>query len=254
MENSHNTSSARTLSYFVSDVHLGLQVEDPAGRERRFVDFLNSIPKDRTEALYLLGDIWDFWYEWKYTVPKGYIRVFAALMDLMEAGVTVYFFYGNHDMWAFRYFEELGMVKLTQPWFTEIGGKVFCLGHGDGLGRTALSYKIMSGAFHSPFVQFCFGSFLHPTVAMGFGRAWSRNNRLAKRKPYVWSGIREPLAQYAEGVLKDRKVDFFIFGHWHVPVRQPLSEGAELYVLDSWIFRDNCIIYDSASGSIRVVE
>ena len=111
----------RNLTYFASDVHLGLQVSDPAGREARFVSFLRSIPAAETEALYLLGDIWDFWYEYRDVVPKGYVRVFGALTDLMDAGVKVYFFPGNHDIWAYGYFEELGMKILEQPYVTEIG-------------------------------------------------------------------------------------------------------------------------------------
>ena len=94
----------RRLTYFVSDVHLGLNVRNPEDRERRFVSFLKSIDPQETEALYLLGDIWDFWYEWKDVVPKGYVRVFAALLDLMDGGVKVYFFQGNHDVWTYSYF------------------------------------------------------------------------------------------------------------------------------------------------------
>ena len=99
----------RHLTYFASDVHLGLQVSDPAGREARFVAFLKAIPAAETEALYLLGDVWDFWYEYRDVVPKGYVRVFGALTDLMDAGVKVYFFPGNHDIWTYRYFGELGI-------------------------------------------------------------------------------------------------------------------------------------------------
>ena len=112
----------RNRTYFVSDVHLGLQVADPAGRERRFVDFLKSISED-ARALYLLGDIWDFWYEYRDVVPKGYVRVFAALQDLMDKGVQVYFFQGNHDVWTYSYFEESKLkasatkdhIKTTLP-------------------------------------------------------------------------------------------------------------------------------------------
>ena len=107
-------------TFFVSDVHLGLQVKDPAGRERRFVEFVKSLPED-TKALYLLGDIWDFWYEYKHVVPKGYVRVFAALQELMDRGVDVYFFQGNHDVWTYSYFEELGMKRLEQPYLVEVG-------------------------------------------------------------------------------------------------------------------------------------
>ena len=116
----------RHLTYFVSDVHLGLQVQDPARREARFVEFLKGIPTEETEALYLLGDIWDFWYEYKDVVPKGYVKVFAALMDLMDAGVKVYFFTGNHDIWAYSYFRELGMTVLEQPYVTTIAPSSSC--------------------------------------------------------------------------------------------------------------------------------
>lgn len=205
--------------------------------------FLKRINDGNTDALYLLGDIWDFWYEWKYTVPKGYVRVLAALTELMDAGVKVYFFQGNHDVWTYSYFEELGMTKLVQPSFVEIDGKTFCLGHGDALGRTDRSYLIMRRMFHSRITQWMFSNLLHPSVAMTIGHKWSRNNRLARRAQYVWKGKEEPLAVYAESVLKERKVDFFIFGHLHVEARETLSTGAQLIILDSWIYRDNWYVY-----------
>ena len=234
----------RTLSYFASDVHLGLQVLDPAEREARFVGFLNSIPKERTRALYLLGDIWDFWYEWKYTVPKGYIRVFAALDALMAAGVKVYFFQGNHDVWCYSYFEELGMIRLTQPAFVEIGGKTFCLGHGDALAGAPAGYRLMRGIFHNKLCQLLFSSLLHPTIAMSIGRAWSRNNRLSRRQPYQWKGSAEPLVSYCEKVLTERKVDYFIFGHFHVEAREALSGGAQLIMLDSWLYKSSYFVFE----------
>lgn len=119
----------KKLTYFVSDVHLGLQVSDPADRERRFADFLASLPEE-TAAVYLLGDVWDFWYEYRDVVPKGYVKVFAAIQSLMDRGVEVYFFQGNHDIWTYSYFEELGMKKLIQPCVVQIGEKSFCLGKG----------------------------------------------------------------------------------------------------------------------------
>ena len=155
-------------TYFVSDVHLGLQVADPQERERRFADFLNGLP-DETDAIYLLGDIWDFWYEYRDVVPKGYIRVLSALQALMDKGVKVCFFQGNHDVWTYKYFEELGMIRLEQPALVEIGGKVFCLGHGDGLGPVPFGYRFLRGVFHNRFLQFLF-SLLHPWLATA-GRA-----------------------------------------------------------------------------------
>ena len=170
---------SRNLTYFASDVHLGLDVADPSGREARFVAFLRGIPASETEALYLLGDIWDFWYEYRDVVPKGYTRVFAALQGLMDAGVKVYFFQGNHDIWTYSYFEELGMTRCVQPYVTGIGGKTFCLGHGDGLGPGMRGYKFMRWGFHNRFLQRCFST-LHPWLAFRMGNGWSRKSRLGK--------------------------------------------------------------------------
>ena len=219
--------------YFVSDVHLGLQVGDPAGREARFVAFLKSIPADTTRALYLLGDIWDFWYEYKYVVPKGSVRVFAALLELMDAGVEVYFMAGNHDMWCFHYFEELGIRILQQPYCFEADGIRFCVGHGDGLGPVPFGYRLMHGIFASRPIQALFST-LHPTLAFAFGNAWSRRNRLS-HAPYRFRGEDEPLYRFAAEYEKEHPVDYFIFGHYHAEVDMTLPGGARLLMTKSWM-------------------
>ena len=166
---------SRKLTYFVSDVHLGLQVADPAAREERFVSFLKGLPQEAS-ALYMLGDIWDFWYEYRDVVPKGYVKVFAALMELMDRGVDVYFFQGNHDIWTYSYFESLGMKKLVQPCKVEVGGKTFCLGHGDGLGPTPFGYRVIKYIFNNKVIQTLF-SMLHPWIAYRIGNIWSKHSR-----------------------------------------------------------------------------
>lgn len=228
--------------YFVSDVHLGLQVGDPAGRERRFADFLNGLPSD-TESVYLLGDIWDFWYEYRHVVPKGYVRVLAALQNLMDRGVRVYFFEGNHDVWTYSYFEELGMIKLAQPALVEIEGKTFCMGHGDGLGPVPFGYRFLRGLFHNKVAQFLF-SLLHPWVAFGLGNGWSKNNRLAHDQEYEFRGADEPLVKFAEDYSSRNKVDYFIFGHYHASVDMTLSSGARFLVLKDWIHSSPYICFD----------
>ena len=243
------------LTYFVSDVHLGLDVADPAGREARFVSFLKGIPADRTEALYLLGDIWDFWYEYRDVVPKGYVRVLSALLELMDAGVKVYFFQGNHDVWTYRYFEELGLVKLVQPFVTEIGGRRFCLGHGDGLGPGDRGYKFLRGVFHNRLLQACFSS-LHPWFAFRLGNGWSRRSRLGKSAGYVFRGVEEPLYRFCEEFNRkrtDAPVDFFLFGHYHCAVDMPVGE-ARLLLLRDWIGVSNWMVFDAASGQLSTVE
>ena len=248
----------RHLTYFASDVHLGLQVSDPAGREARFVAFLKAIPAAETEALYLLGDIWDFWYEYRDVVPKGYVRVFGALTDLLDAGVKVYFFPGNHDIWTYRYFEELGMTRLNQPYVTEIGGKVFCLGHGDGLGPVDRGYKFLQSIFHCRFLQVCFSA-LHPWFAFRLGNGWSRRSRLGKSVGYTFKGKDEPLFIFCDG-FNDRRtssgmppVDFFLFGHYHCAVDIPVCE-ARLLLLQDWISVSNWMVFDAVPGTLTRVS
>lgn len=241
-------AAARPLTYFVSDVHLGLQVGGPAGREARFVDFLRSIPADRTEALYLLGDIWDFWYEYRDVVPKGYSRVFAALLDLIDAGVEVFFIQGNHDIWCYSYFQELGIKVVQQPCLVSIAGKSFCLGHGDGLGPGHFWYKVMRTIFRNRFCQSLF-SLLHPTVAFRIGTGWSRKSRVSRRCEYVFKGPDEPLWKFAEAFSASHKVDFFVFGHFHTQVDMALPSGSRLLVLKDWveIQSSSFIVFDGST-------
>ena len=234
---------SRHLTYFVSDVHLGLRVQDPARREARFVEFLKGIPAAETEALYLLGDIWDFWY------PKGYVRVFAALLELMDAGDKVYFFPGNHDIWAYSYFRELGMTVLEQPYVTVIGGRRFCLGHGDGLGPGDYGYKLMKWAFHNRFLQRCFSA-LHPRIAFSLGNGWSRKSRLAKNVSYFFRGKDEPLYKWCAKFKGG--ADFFIFGHYHARVDMPVEPSGRLLVMEDWITSPNWLVYDALANSLQV--
>lgn len=233
---------AKTLTYFVSDVHLGLKVADPAAREERFVSFLKGLPQE-TAALYMLGDIWDFWYEYRDVVPKGYVRVFAALMELMDRGVEVYFFQGNHDIWTYSYFESLGMKKLVQPCKVEIGGKTFCLGHGDGLGPTPFGYRVIKTIFNCRPLQVLF-SMLHPWFAYRLGNVWSRNSRLSHKEEYQFKGESEPLYQFASDYLRENKVDYFIFGHFHSAVDTVLSGGCRLLMLKDWMSSSPYICFD----------
>ena len=246
----------RTLVYFVSDVHLGLDVNNPADRESRFVKFLNSIPKDRTMALFMLGDIWDFWYEYRDVVPKGYVRVFASLMDLMDAGVKVYFFQGNHDIWCYHYFESMGIEILQQPFPLEIGGKVFCLGHGDGLGPGHFWYKVMRWAFRNKVCQWLFSTFLHPTVAFRIGTGWSKKSRVARNEEYVFRGEDEPLYKFAVDFSKEVHVDYVIFGHFHTSVDMALPGGGRLLVLKDWMQpqSSNWIVFDLTSGCLGISQ
>lgn len=236
---------SRSLTYFVSDVHLGLDVKDKDGREARFVDFLRSIPKDTTETLYMLGDIWDFWYEYKDVVPRGYVRVFAALTDLIDAGVKVIFIPGNHDIWCYSYFSQLGITVAQQPLFAQIGSQTFYLGHGDGLGEGMRGYKMMRWAFHWRPFQVMF-SWLHPYIAFRLGTGWSRNSRLARSVEYEFQGEKEPLYKYSEAVSSQYEVDHFIFGHYHTSVRMVLPSGSDFVILKDWMEASPYAVFDGS--------
>lgn len=243
---------SRTLTYFVSDVHLGLDVSDPQGREARFVAFLRSIPSEETESLYLLGDIWDFWYEYRDVVPKGYVDVFAALTDLIKAGVKVWFFQGNHDVWSYHYFEELGLRRLEQPYYTRIGEVDFCLGHGDGLGPDQRGYKRLRRIFHSKFLQALFST-LHPWIAFRIGTSWSHHSRLAKSIGYDFKGPEEPLYQFCVSSEAPENT-VFIFGHYHCSTDLALPGGRRLLLLRDWIETSNWLTFDSSTGMVSRTE
>lgn len=240
----------RSLVYFASDVHLGLDTADPREREERFVRFLKGIPAERTKALYLLGDIWDFWYEYRDVVPRVGGRVVAELVRLMDDGVEVWFCSGNHDIWTYSYFEDLGMHRFEQPYYVTLGGKDFCLGHGDLLGGAQRSYARMIRLYHSPVMQFIF-SLLHPWLAyrIAFGSA---NRKRKGRAPYRFKGEDEPLYKFAQAASGERHVDYFVFGHFHTAVDLTLPSGAKLFVLKDWMDGGMpCGVFNGSSFELR---
>lgn len=223
----------RRAVYFVSDVHLGLGLGDPAGREARFVKFLKEIPRDGTRAVCLLGDIWDFWYEYRDVVPREGARVVSELIQLMDDGIDVYYCPGNHDIWTYSFFESLGMKKILQPHYIDFDGRHFCLGHGDCLGGARRSYRFMQKIFHCRFAQVLFST-LHPWIAYRFGMGWSDSNRRT-HKPYHFECGNEPLYAWAEKTAEERDVDFFVFGHFHDGVDAQMPGGQRFVILDDWI-------------------
>ena len=236
----------RSLVYFVSDVHLGVKGGDPAEREARFVSFLKGIPRDAL-ALYLLGDIWDFWYEYRDVVPREGARVVAELVALVDAGVDVCFIPGNHDIWTYSFFESLGIRKCLQPIHVSLGGKDFCLGHGDGLGGGPFSYGLTLKLFRSRVAQALFST-LHPWIAYRLATGWSGSSH--KRHPeYHFKGEEEPLYKFAA----QQKADFCIFGHFHDGVDMALPGGGRLIVLEDWLRGGQPhAVFDTATSSFSV--
>ena len=240
----------RSDIWFVSDVHLGLRTADPGEREARFIAFLKGIPTESAKALFLLGDIWDFWYEYRDVVPRIGGRTVAALIGLMDAGVEVWFCPGNHDIWTYSYFESLGMRRFDQPFHITLDGKDFCLGHGDLLGGAPRGYSLMLRIFRCRFAQRLFST-LHPWLAYRFGLGWSNSSR-RKHTPYHFRGADEPLYRFALEESRRRHVDYFVFGHFHDAVDLTLPTGAKLYVLKDWMDGGMpCGVFNGTSFELR---
>ncbi|MBN2669613.1 MAG: UDP-2,3-diacylglucosamine diphosphatase [Bacteroidales bacterium] len=232
-------------TYFISDVHLGLPNRTKSiERERRLVQWLDEI-KEHTEALYLLGDIFDFWYEYKHVVPKGFVRLLGKLGELSDAGIPIYFFTGNHDIWAFDYFEkELGISIIRKPITKVIHDKVFHLGHGDGLGPADKGFKALKWLFTNKLAQLLF-SRVHPNFALWLGNTWSRKKRYSESPDKIkYLGVdKEWLILYAKSVLERESIDYFIFGHRHLALHLKI-EQAEFVNLGDWIHNFTFAYFD----------
>lgn len=231
--------------YFASDFHLGSHpVSDSAEREKRIVAWLDRIAADAAE-LYLMGDIFDFWFEYASVVPKGYIRFLGKLAELADAGVAITLFKGNHDMWMFGYLkDELGARIVSDELLMERNGKTFYLHHGDGLGPGDRSYKILKKIFRSPLCQWLFAR-LHPNLGIGIARRWSRNSRISSGVQEEFRGAeKEWLVAYANEVLEHQPVDFFVFGHRHLPLDLPLKGGSRYINLGEWIRYNTYAVFD----------
>lgn len=225
--------------YFLSDAHLGSRaIKHGRTQERKLVRFLDEI-KEKASAIYLLGDMFDFWYEYKEVVPKGYTRFLGKLSELTDAGVEIHYFIGNHDIWCDDYFEkECGLIMHRDPFTTEINGKVFYLAHGDGLGDPDKVFQVLRKMFHSKFLRRCF-SMIHPRWAIDFGLSWakkSREKRVNGKDPEYMGENKEYLVQYSKAYLKDHpEINFFIYGHRHIMLDLMLSRSARAVILGDWV-------------------
>ncbi len=223
--------------YFASDFHLGVpSYEKSRDREQNVVDWLNMCQKDAS-AIYLVGDLFDFWFEYKTVIPKGFIRLQGKIAEIVDQGIPVYFFTGNHDMWMFDYFEkELGVTIYRDTQYVTLQGKNVCIGHGDGLGPGDKGYKFIKGIFANPFFQWCFAR-LHPNFGIGVANYSSRKSRAKTGgDDEVFLGEdNEWLVQYAKEVLNNKSVDYFIFGHRHLPLDITLNEQSRYINLGEWI-------------------
>jgi|TARA_B110001469_G_scaffold39087_1_gene38887 UDP-2,3-diacylglucosamine hydrolase len=231
------TTSENKKIYFASDQHLGAPTPEASlPREKKFVAWLDAIKED-AGAVFLLGDLFDFWFEYKTVVPKGFVRVLGKLAELKDAGIDIYFFVGNHDLWMRDYFQkELNIPVFHDPQEFDINGKLFLIGHGDGLGPGDYGYKRMKKVFTFPFFKWLF-RWLHPDIGVKLGHYFSVKNKLISgdEDAQFLGEENEWLALYCRKKLTEKHYDFFIFGHRHLPLEIELNSSSTYINLGDWI-------------------
>jgi len=242
--------------YFASDQHFGVpDLQQSRIREERFIRWLDQIKRD-AQILFLMGDLFDFWHEWKYVVPKGYIRVLGKIAELKDSGIDIYFFVGNHDLWMKNYFEvELGIPVFFEKRYYEINGKQFLLAHGDGLGPGDKGYKRMKKVFTNPLAQWAF-RWLHPDIAMKIANYMSQKNKMISgvEDQKFLGEDKEFLILYSKEKLKTEKIDYFVYGHRHLPLIFDLDKGAKYINLGDWISYFTYGVFDGENFELNKFE
>ncbi|MVN92028.1 UDP-2,3-diacylglucosamine diphosphatase [Mucilaginibacter aquatilis] len=247
--------TARTKIYFASDIHLGaLGYTSSREREARIVNWLDSIKHDAAE-LFLVGDVFDFWFEYKTVVPRGYIRFLGKLAELVDSGVKLYLFKGNHDMWMFDYFvKELNATIISNELIIERQGKRLFIHHGDGLGPGDGKYKLLKKVFRSRLCQWLFER-LHPNLGVGVANYWSGHSRLANAAPQEQKLFEnEWLVTFAREALQTQHYDYMVFGHRHVPMVMQLNERSQYVNLGEWINSNSYAVMANGIVELRYFE
>jgi UDP-2,3-diacylglucosamine hydrolase len=239
--------------YFASDFHLGVPTHEASlAREKRIVNWLDEIKND-AEEIYLMGDLFDFWFEYQYTVPKGFVRLLGKIAELADSGIPITLFTGNHDMWMFDYLpKELGVTIYREPITRTYNEKKFYLGHGDGLGPGDHGYKFIKSIFANPLCQWLFER-LHPNFALRIANYWSHKSRISNApKDEQFKGEDgEWLVAYSKDVLKKEHFDYFIFGHRHLPLDIKLSDNSRYVNLGEWVNYESYAVFDGKNLELK---
>lgn len=245
-------------TYFASDFHLGVNARlTSVEREKQICRWLDFVSPDAA-AIYLVGDVFDYFFEYKTVIPKGFNRLFGKLQELRDGNLPIYFFTGNHDMWMFRYFEEeMGIPIFREPIIREIDGKTFYIGHGDGLGPGDYGYKFIKKVFANKTCQWLYAR-VHPNVGLPMMRFFSSKSRDAQ-DPAVEAQFlgedKEWLVLYANKKIEQINADYFIFGHRHLPIDWQLKNGKSRYLnLGEWMYANTYAVFDGSDISLQVFE
>ncbi|MCB0654814.1 MAG: UDP-2,3-diacylglucosamine diphosphatase [Saprospiraceae bacterium] len=243
--------------YFASDFHLGVDARlTTREREKQIVRWLHHITPS-CGHLYLVGDLFDFWFEYRRVIPKGFTRLLGALAEMRDQGIPITIFTGNHDLWMFGYLsEEIGVQVITnQPVRVEHNGKKFVIGHGDGLGPYDKGYKFLKKVFTNSLAQWCFAR-IHPDLGIRMARFWSGKSREANDQLELFKGLElEWLYEYAcQEQLKD-PVDYYLFGHRHLPINAGLPGGRARYInLGDWLYHNSYAQFDGEKLLLKYFE
>ena len=239
--------------YFLSDFHLGApDALSSLEREKKINRFLDSIKNDAAE-IFIAGDLFDFWYEYKKVVPRGYVRILGKLAELTDLGIPIHFFVGNHDMWMKNYFQqELNIPVYFEPVEFTINGKKFLIGHGDGLGPGDHGYKFIKRIFRNKACQWLFG-ILPPYLGMGLANYFSRKSRAMTglNEEQFLGEDKEWLIIYSRELLQKKHFDYFVFGHRHLPILFKLSETSQYVNLGDWIRYNSYAEFDGESLQLK---
>ncbi len=240
-------------TFFLSDSHLGApDAAHSRAREQLLVQWFDEYGAGAKE-IYLLGDIFDFWFEYHTVVPKGFVRLLGKIASVIDSGTPVHYFTGNHDMWAFDYFEkELGVIMHRKPLEKSIGGRSFLIGHGDGLGPGDTGYKMLKAVFACRVCQKMF-SFMHPYIGIRMAMFFSRKSRLAnENNPEMFKGEdQESLVHYCKNQLKTRNIDYFVFGHRHLPLKIEVMPGIYYINTGEWLSQFSFASFDGETMSLH---
>jgi len=239
--------------YFASDFHLGAPDRESSSiRERKIVAWLEQVRHD-AHSIYLLGDIFDFWFEYKQAIPKGFIRLQGKLAELRDEGLPIYFFTGNHDMWMFDYFErEMGIVIYREPQILIVNDLKLLIGHGDGLGPGDSFYKLLKWFFNSGICQWLFAR-IHPNLGIAIAKYWSRRSRIANhtRVEKFENEGSEFLLTYCRKLEEKEHYDFYVFGHRHLPLDLNVGERSRYINLGEWVHFNTYAVLDGQSVELK---
>ena len=239
--------------YFSSDNHLGAPTkEESLPREKKFVKWLDEIKEDAA-AIFLLGDLFDFWFEYKTVVPKGFVRTLGKLAEISDSGIHIYFFVGNHDLWMNDYFEkELNIPTFYDSKEFTFNNKTFLIGHGDGKGPYDKGYKRMKKVFTNRFSKWIY-RWLHPDIGMRLAQYLSVKNKLisGNEDKFFLGDNKEWLAAYAKRKLESKHYDYFVFGHRHLPMEIKVGDNSTYFNLGDWINHYTFGVFDGENFEIK---